>query len=46
MTPEEASQFIAFRDLPDGRFLAVVPLTFSRARLTIGRGYRTYDRAY
>lgn len=31
------------RTLPDGRILAVLPLTYGRARLTIGRGEATYD---
>ena len=37
MPPIEEYGFLAYRWLPDGRLLAVVPLTFGRARLTIGR---------
>ncbi len=33
----------ARRTLPDGRLLFVVPLTFGRARLTVGRDEYTYD---
>lgn len=40
-------QFLAVRLLPDGRGLAVVPLTFGRARLCIGPGdLMTYDKAW
>ncbi len=35
--------WIARRTLPDGRLLFVVPLTFGRARLTVGRDESTYD---
>jgi hypothetical protein len=35
--------WLARRELPDGRLLFVVPLTFGRARLTVGRGEDTYD---
>lgn len=38
--------WIARRKLADGRDLFVVPLTFGRARLTIGRGEYTYDDAW
>jgi hypothetical protein len=31
------------RILPDGRFVAVVPLTFGRARITIGVDARGWD---
>lgn len=31
------------RTLPDGRILIVNPLTFGRARLTVGRDYLGYD---
>lgn len=41
-----ALDFIAARRLPDGRILAVVPLTFGRARLTLGRDLLGYDRGY
>lgn len=30
--------WLARRDLPDGQTLFVVPLTFGRARLTVGTG--------
>jgi hypothetical protein len=35
--------FIAQRTLPDGRLLSVVPLTFGRARVTIGFDQATYE---
>lgn len=35
--------YTAIRELPDGRLLCVVPLTFGRARLTVGRGLDFYD---
>lgn len=39
------SDWLADRKLPDGRWLTVIPLTFGRARLTVGphpvKGY--YD---
>jgi hypothetical protein len=31
------------RTLPDGRLLFVVPLTFGRARLTVGHDEHTYE---
>lgn len=31
------------RTLPDGRTISLIPLTFGRARLVIGRGTETYD---
>lgn len=37
---------IAQRRLSDGTILAVVPLTYGRARLTIGRDENSYDRGY
>lgn len=38
------SEFYAERLLPDGREATVVPLTFGRARLTVGpAGGLTYD---
>lgn len=41
------SEFLATRILPDGRALAVVPLTFGRARLCLGPGdLETYDKGY
>jgi hypothetical protein len=40
------SGFLASRLLPDGRTLAVIPLTYGRARLTVGRGELTYDDAW
>lgn len=36
---------IAGRPLPDGQVL-FVPLTFGRARLTIGTGFMTWARGY
>ncbi len=46
MTPDEGG-FIAVRMLPDGRALAVVPLTFGRARLCLGPGdLMTYEKAW
>lgn len=39
--------FIAGKTLPDGWLIAVAPLLFGRARLTIGHGgYLCYDRGY
>lgn len=35
--------YIDRRQLPDGRLLFVIPLTFGRARLTVGRDDLTYD---
>ena len=35
--------FLASRQLPDGRLAAVIPLTFGRARLTVGQNRCTYD---
>lgn len=41
------SDFLAVRVLPDGRALAVVPLTFGRARLCLGPGdLYTYDKGW
>ena len=37
---------IAFRHLPDGRILSVLPLTFGRGRLCVGRDFDTWDRGY
>jgi len=37
---------IASRCLPDGRLAMVIPLTFGRARLTVGRNTLTYDDAW
>jgi hypothetical protein len=34
------------RQLPDGRFMIVVPLTFGRARLMIGKSPWVYDDSY
>lgn len=34
---------LAEKELPDGRWLYVVPLTFGRARLTIGPKEDFYD---
>lgn len=34
------------RQLDDGRWLRVVPLTFGRARLTVGSGYWINDDGY
>jgi hypothetical protein len=46
MTPDE-SGFLAVRMLPDGRALAVVPLTYGRARLCLGPGdLMTYTDAW
>jgi hypothetical protein len=36
----------ASRRLPDGRVMAVMELTFGRARLTIGKNTETYDDGY
>ncbi len=40
---EDENSFIDSRVLPDGRLLTVAPLTFGRARLTIGYGTSFYD---
>ena len=37
------SQFLAHKILPDGRVVAVISLTYGRARVTIGRGFLGYD---
>lgn len=43
----ESDPFIAVRMLTDGRALAVVPLTFGRARLCVGPGaLMTYDTGW
>jgi hypothetical protein len=34
------------RQLPDGRWLFVFPLTFGRARLVVGRSRWVYDDGY
>lgn len=34
------------RTLADGRIVAVLPLTYGRARLTVGRDEWTYDTGY
>lgn len=34
---------LAQRTLPDGRIIAALPLTFGRARVTIGRDEMTYE---
>lgn len=34
------------KNLLDGRIVAIVPLTFSRARITIGRDEETYENSY
>lgn len=31
------------KTLPDGRIVAIIPLTYSRARITIGRDESTYE---
>lgn len=39
MIPEAYAQ----RTLPDGRVLAAIPLTYGRARVTIGHDEMTYE---
>lgn len=34
---------VAARQLDDGRVVALLPLTFGRLRLTVGRDLLTYD---
>ena len=34
---------IAIKHFPDGRIGTVIPLTFGRARITVGRDDYTYD---
>lgn len=38
--------FLASRILDDGRILALLPLLFDRARLTLGTGWLGYDKGY
>lgn len=38
--------WLARRDLEDGRTVMVIPLTYGRARITIGVGEMTYDDAW
>ena len=40
------SDYIATRVLDDGTILTLVPLTYGRARLTIGRDWMGYDKGY
>lgn len=42
----DLSQFLMYRDLDDGRLLAVVPLLFGQASLTIGPGGDNYDGGF
>jgi len=45
--PEEFLHlFIRTRVMDDGTVLTVAPLTFGRARLTIGRDWTGYDQGY
>lgn len=44
MTDENG--FLASRWLSDGRLLAVIPLTYGRARLTVGRNPYVYDDSF
>jgi hypothetical protein len=37
------SEALAQKTLPDGRIVAAIPLTFGRARVTIGSNEFTYD---
>lgn len=37
--------FIRYYEYPDGRYLAVTPLTFDRARVVVGRGM-SYDDSW
>lgn len=39
----DSAFWIARKDLADGRILMVVPLTFGRARLTVGPDENVYD---
>ncbi len=34
---------ILMKPVPDGRIVAIVPLTYARARITIGRDELTYE---
>ncbi len=45
---KDKSQMIEtqFRELPDGRILGITPLTFGRARITIGLDKETYEDGY
>ena len=44
--PYQGQHFLAYRDLPDGRLLALVPLLFGRASLTLGPGGADYDGGF
>ncbi len=35
-----------FKELPNGKVLGIVNLTFGRARITIGEDHYTYEDAY
>lgn len=37
---------LAQKTLPDGRIVTITPLTYARARITIGRDEQTYDRGW
>lgn len=34
------------KNLPDGRIVTVTPLTYGRARITIGKDELTYEHGY
>ena len=36
MSDDYYAEFLAYRRIPDGRLVAVLPLTFGRARIVIG----------
>ena len=37
------NEYLYTKTLDDGRLVTVVPLTYGRARITIGHDYYTYD---
>lgn len=43
---EKPDWAIAAKVLADGRIVTVVPLTFGRARLCVGRNWATYDDGF
>lgn len=37
---------LAQKTLPDGRIVTITPLTYARARITIGKDEETYEHGY
>jgi hypothetical protein len=42
----DGQHFLAYRELEDGRLLALVPLTYGRVSLTLGPGGAEYDGGF